>query len=115
MKMCHLSNHLYEECPDCGGCVCVHTWDEYQMPKMPVFATVPGGSRETGDYRFHREFDPGMYAYEKAVGDGLQPESTTLEGVREAKEQAMSHQRAKKKMKKMGMDPDGLMTAPGVD
>ena len=115
MRFCHLSNHLREECPDgCGGCSCVHTWDEYHMPEMPVFATVPGGSKDTRDYRYRADFDKGLYAYEKAVGDGLEPESSTLEGVRKAKERAMSQERALKKLDKMGVDADSVRTMPGV-
>lgn len=93
----------------------MHRWDDVPAASMPVFATVPGGSKDTRDYRFKADFDKGLYAYEKARKDGLEPESTTLGGVERAKEQVQSHKRGLEKLKKMGVETDIVKTAPGVE
>lgn len=81
---------------------------------MPLFGTVPGGYNDTNGSQFHRNFDKGMYAYEKARKEGLEPKATTVEAVREAEKQVASQQKAVKKLKKVG-DVEGLKVASGVD
>lgn len=111
---CHISNHLYDPCGDCDGCVCVHAFDNTPEPTTPLFGTVPGGFNDTQANRFHRDFDKGMYAYEKARKEGLQPKATTLDAVEEAQRSVKSSSRAVKKLSKIG-DVSGLKVPAGVE
>jgi len=112
MRFCHLSNHERVECDDCDGCICVHQWDNYEMPKTPLFGTVPGGYNDSKN-KFQRNFDKGMYAYEKAKAEGLQPAATTVEAVEAEHEKVRSQQRALEKVKQFA-DVEDIKTAPGV-
>ena len=86
--------------------------------RVPYVGTVPGGFNDSkGDarYDFQKGFDSGLAAYEKArTVDGIQPESTTVEGVEQAYEKVRSQQKAVKKLKKYA-DPADIKVAPGVE
>lgn len=114
MRFCHLSNHPRVQCDDCGGCVCVHQWDDYEMPDTPLFGTVPGGHNDTEAHKFHRTFDKGMDAYQKARKEGLQPSAATLESVEKEHDRVRSHQRAVKKLRNV-TDVSELSVAKGVE
>lgn len=114
MRICHLHNGVREQCDDCGGCTCVHAYDNMPESKMPYFGTVPGGANDTPEYRYHRNFDPGMNAYAKARAEGLQPKRSDLAAVAEAQETVTSQTKAAKLLKNE-TDLDGLRFAPGVD
>lgn len=113
--MCHLSNHPRKECEcGCGGCECVHKWDDYEPPAMPLFTTVPGGHNDTAAYRAHMDFDKGLDAYAEARSNGLEPNATTLEAVNKAKAEALSEKRALKKLSKVA-DTEGMKTKHKVN
>jgi len=111
---CHVSNHMYTQCDDCNGCICVHQWDDYEMPKTPLFGTVPGGHNDDNANRFHRDFDKGMYAYEKARKEGLQPKATSVEAVEAEHNRVRSQQRAVEKLKNV-TDVSELSVTKGVE
>ena len=111
-RICQISNHPYDYDEERGGCRCGSQWDDYEMPDMPVFGTVPGASKDTQDYRFHMDFDKGMNKYREARENGLQPKATTVAAVDEAEAQVASQGRA---LKKLGGAVEGIKTAPGVE
>lgn len=115
MKQCYISNHPYDYDAERGGCRCIARYDDYVMPEVPLFGTVPGGANDTQEYRFHMDFDKGLDRYSKARANGLQPNTTTVKGVEEAEAQAASQQRAVDKLKKQGDLPEGVKTVPGVE
>ena len=112
MKICHLSNHPYDFDEERGGCRCAAQWDDYVMPEIPVFGTVPGASKDTRDYRFHMDFDKGLDKYAAARRNGLAPKSTTIAAVEQAEAQVVSQERA---LKKLGGGTEGIKTVPGVE
>ena len=112
MKQCYISNHPYDYDEERGGCRCIARYDDYQMPKTPVFGTVPGGANDTREYRFHMDFDKGMDRYAKARANGLAPAATTVDAVDAAERQAASQERA---LKKLGGAGEELRTVPGVE
>lgn len=63
------------------------------------FGSVPGGTRP-GSFRKkqERDFDKGMHAYREARRAGEQPEATTVEGVRKARQKQEVVERAMKKV-----------------
>lgn len=118
MRICHISEHPRIECPcGCGGCECIHRYDNYEMPKTVLVGVVPGGANDTEAYRFHKDFDKGLYAYEKAKKDGLQPEGTSLEAVERTKRKVASQERGLKKLRAMGAieNIDSVKTLKGVE
>jgi hypothetical protein len=114
MRICYIHNGPREQCDDCGGCTCVHAFDNMPPSKMPYFGTVPGGANDTKEYRFHRDFDKGMNEYKKARDEGLQPAQTTIDAVETAQNQVRSQTKAAKLLKNE-TDLDGLNFAAGVD
>lgn len=87
-------------------------WEDHSVPRIYV-GTVPGGYNDSGANRFHRSFDEGMYEYEKARKEGLQPKATTVDAVRAEQNRVKSHERALKKLSKVA-DVSELSAAPGV-
>ena len=81
---------------------------------MPLFTTVPGGHNDTRAYRFHKDFDKGMDEYAKARKNGLEPNASTLEAVNKAKSEALSEERALKKLSKVA-DTEGMKTKHKVN
>lgn len=84
------------------------------MPDTPLIGTVPGGHNDSARHQFHREFDRGMYAYEKARKEGLQPSATTVAAVEAEHKAVRSQQRALKKLAKHD-DVTEVSTRPGVE
>lgn len=78
---------------------------------------VPGGSKDTEEYRWHMEFDKDMDSYASAVKEGLEPETVNQSGVKKARNQVKSHQRALKKLGISAQDAKdlGIRLAPGVE
>ena len=111
-RICHIGNHPYDYDPERDGCACTAQYDDYEMPAVPLFGTVPGGSRDTPDYRFHMDFDKGLDKYAAARRNGLQPAATTETAVEQAEAQVASQTRA---LKKLGGAGDELKTVPGVE
>ena len=97
------------ECEQCR----TTAWDQHVVPRIYV-GTVPGGYNDQGGNKFHRQFDKGMYEYEKARKEGLQPKATTVEAVREEHEMVKSQERAVKKLKRVG-DVEQVKVRPGVE
>jgi hypothetical protein len=112
MRQCYISNHPYDYDEERDGCRCIARYDDYEMPKIPLFGTVPGGANDTPEYRFHMDFDKGMNKYSKARKDGLKPKATTAQAVEKAEREVASQERA---LKKLGGAGEHLKTAPGVD
>ena len=112
MRQCYISNHPYDYDAERDGCACTARFDDYVMPDVPLFGTVPGGANDTRDYRFHMDFDKGMDKYAAARRNGLQPKSTTIAAVEQAEAQVASQERA---LKKLGGAAEGVKTAPGVE
>ena len=111
VRICHLSNHPYTYSEELEGCECIVKWQDYEMPDTPMFGTVPGGSKDTEDFRFHMDFDKGMNSYAKARGEGLAPKSTTVAGVEAAHREVKSQERA---LRKLGGAGEELKRASGV-
>ena len=114
-RICHISNHPYDYDAERDGCRCIAKFDDYEMPNTPMFGTVPGGSKDTSEYRFHMDFDKGLNKYKQARDNGLQPKGTTVKAVDAAEAEVASHQRALKKMRKMGDVGEELKIAKGVE
>ena len=87
-------------------------WDRHVVPRLYV-GTVPGGFNDSKAMQFHRNFDKGMYEYEKARKEGLQPKATTVDAVQQEHNRARSQKRALKKLSKVA-DVSELKTIPGV-
>lgn len=91
-----------------------------EMPDRPVqvsYPDVPGAhneSRRSSQYKFQKEFGPGLDAYAKARKEGLRPGKTTVGAVRKAQEDVRSQKRALKKLSKVA-DVSELKTLPGVN
>jgi len=87
---------------------------KYNVP--PLTGVVPGGSKDTAEFRGHMDFDKGLYAYADARAEGLQPDSTTLKGVAKAHSRVKSQEAALRDASKFGFEfGPGIQTAPGVD
>lgn len=111
---CHTHNGLYEPGEDegCQHTKCVAFRNVDVPPTGITMGVVPGTSKDTGSYRYHRDFDKGLDKYREARENGLQPKGTTVKAVNDAKAEAASHARA---LKKLGGAGDNLKTAKGVD
>lgn len=96
----------------CAQCR-AEAWRNHERPNI-YLGTVPGGFNDSDGHSFHRNFDKGMYEYEKARKEGLQPKATTVEAVREAQDQVRVHKKALKKLNKVA-DVEGINVAPGVE
>jgi len=98
-----------------GGCDRCRdvAWDRHERPRIYLH-TVPGGFNDTAENRFHRNFDKGMYEYEKARAEGLQPKATTVDAVREAQSEVKSQERALEKLKRVA-DVSEVSVAEGVE
>ena len=81
----------------------------------PLMGIVPGGSKDTPDVQWRRDFGPGLDAYKKARDEGLQPDHSTLGSVKGAHKRVKSQEAALRALKKGGMDIDNIKTTPGVD
>ena len=117
MRICYLHNGPRRQCSDCGGCECVHDWDDYVPPKTVLVGRIPGGSKDTGAYKAHMDFDKDMNSYKAATEEGLEPATISQKGVAEARAEVQSHKRA---LKKLGVSADdakksGVLVAPGVE
>ena len=112
MRQCYISNHPYDYDEERDGCRCIARYDDYVMPEVPLFGTVPGGANDTPEYRFHMDFDKGMERYASARSNGLEPAATTVAAVERAEAQAASQQRA---LKKLGGAGEELKVVPGVE
>jgi hypothetical protein len=119
---CHTHNGLYEpgENAEDGcqndGCVGLRAKDMSHVKLS--FPDVPGGFSEqhrSADYKFRKDFGPGIDAYKKARADGLQPRGTTTKKVKEAYREVQTQQRAIKKLKRVGEDVSQWKVAPGVE
>ncbi len=111
VRICHIGNHPYAYSEELDGCECIARFQDYDMPKTPLFGVVPGGSKDTPDFRFHNDFDKGVNSYAKARGEGLAPKSTTVAGVEAAHREVRSQERA---LKKMGGAGEELRHVSGV-
>ena len=80
----------------------------------PLIGVVPGGSKDTQQVQFERNFDVGLDDYRTARADGIQPDHSTKDSVDRAHERIKSQEAALRKIKKFS-DIDGVMTTPGVD
>jgi hypothetical protein len=104
----------WKHCTGCGSCKAIRK--EGWVPQEVYVTTVSGGANDTPEYRFHKDFDKGMYAYEDARKEGLSPYSTTLAGVERAQKEVKSHTAALRDSKKVGIEfGPGVKVAPGVD
>jgi len=112
VRQCYISNHPYDYDEERGGCRCIARFDDYEMPDVPLFGTVPGGANDTKEYRFHMDFDKGLDKYAAARRNGLAPKATTVAAVEQAEAQVASQERA---LKKLGGNSEGLKTVPGVE
>lgn len=89
----------------------------FELQRAPMVGTIPGGHNDvhgSAQYKFQRDFDPGLEAYEKARGEGLSPKATTVKAVEEAHAEVKSHERGVKKLRDMGVE-EPLPVAAGVD
>ncbi len=80
----------------------------------PLVGIVPGGSKDTADVQYRRDFGPGLDAYKKARDEGLQPDHSDLKSVEAAHQRVKSQEDALRKIKKFS-DVDGVVTTPGVN
>jgi hypothetical protein len=96
---------------ECGACRAAG-WERHEQPRWYV-GTVPGGFNDSKD-RFHRTFDKGLDAYEKARKEGLEPSATTVDAVRREEQDVASQQRAVEKLRKV-TDVEGVKVKPGVE
>jgi len=82
--------------------------------RPPLVGTVPGGSKDTQQVQFERNFETGLDDYRTARADGIQPDHSTKDSVDKAHKRIKSQEAALRKIKKFS-DIDGVMTTPGVD
>ncbi len=80
-----------------------------------LIGIVPGGSKDTDEVKFRRDFGPGLDAYKKARDEGLQPDHSTLESVKGAHKRVKSQEAGLKALKDGGMDIDRIKTTAGVN
>ncbi len=97
-KPCYIHNGPWEQCTvheDVKHCFCVHRYDDYEMPKTPLFGVVPGGaSKDSWRPKYEKDFSQGLDKYKAARKGGLRPEKPTKDGVFAAERDAESHERA---------------------
>lgn len=99
---------------NCGDC---HTGRTFKLKRGPLVGTVPGGHNDvygSPQYKFQRDFDPGLESYRKAKDEGLQPKATTVKAVEQAQKEVKSHERGLKKLRNLGVEAP-LQVAAGVD
>ncbi len=86
----------------------------YLWQGSPLIGIVPGGSKDTADVRWRRDFGPGLDAYRKARKEGIQPDHSDLKGVDAAHKRIKSQEAGLKAIKNFS-DIDDVKTTPGVN
>jgi hypothetical protein len=78
-------------------CECVHRYDDYEMPKTPLFGVVPGGAHKESHMKAQvKGIERGLTKYKGARQNGLRPEAPTVSGVDQSEMQAESFDRARR-------------------
>ncbi len=98
-----------------AGCeTCKKERKDGWVPQIIYVGIVPGGSKDTAEVKWRRDFGPGLDAYKQARDEGLQPDHSDLKSVEMAHKRVKSQEQAIRKIKNYA-DIDGLKTTPGVN
>ncbi len=104
----------WKHCTACAECNTIRK--DGWVPQTVMVGTVPGGSRDTPEFRMHMDWDKDLNAYRDAKAEGLQPKQTTAKAVRAAQVEVKSHEAALRDASKVGIEfPENIKVAAGVD
>ncbi len=105
----------WKEGATCDSCQAVYAAKrEALWQGSPNMGIVPGGSKDTADVRWRRDFGPGLDAYDKARKEGIQPDHSDLKSVDDAHKRIKSQEAGLKAISKFS-DIDNVGTTPGVN